>query len=139
MISAPYACAARASTWVKPPLPPLWKRPRAEVAVVLTHRVEQQHQAGALRHRADLGADDARRGQVALEDVALEVVVEEVGDAAGEQPDQVLDDLRLGTTQVAGELGEVCQVLRVDLPKMFGGRLSNSGLTSWQTRSMSYS
>ena len=24
MISAPYACAARASTWVKPPLPPLW-------------------------------------------------------------------------------------------------------------------
>ena len=23
-ISAPYACAARASTWVKPPLPPLW-------------------------------------------------------------------------------------------------------------------
>ena len=23
-ISAPYAVAARASTWVKPPLPPLW-------------------------------------------------------------------------------------------------------------------
>ena len=23
-ISAPKACAARASTWVKPPLPPLW-------------------------------------------------------------------------------------------------------------------
>ena len=26
-----------------------------------------------------------------------------------------------------------------DLPKMFGGTLSSSGLTTWQTRSMSYS
>ena len=25
LISAPNACAARASTWVRPPLPPLWK------------------------------------------------------------------------------------------------------------------
>ena len=71
----------------------LVERPGAEVPVVLAHRVEEQHQAGALRHRADLGADDARRGDVALEDVALEVVVEEVGGAAGEQPDQVVHDL----------------------------------------------
>ena len=81
------------------------------MAVVLAHRVEEQHQAGALRHRADLGADDARRREVALEDVALEVVVEEVGGAAGEQPDQVVHDLRLDAAQVRGQLGQVVEVL----------------------------
>ena len=37
----------------------LVERPRAEVPVVLAHLVEQQHQPGARRHRADLVADDA--------------------------------------------------------------------------------
>jgi hypothetical protein len=73
----------------------LVERPGAELPVVLAQRVVEQHEAGALRARPDLGADDARAGQVALEDLRLEVVVEEVGGAAGQQPDGVVEDVRL--------------------------------------------
>ena len=66
-ISAPNDSAARASTWVKPPLPPLWNAHEPRLAVVLAHLVEEQHQPGAGRHRADLRADDARGGVVALD------------------------------------------------------------------------
>ena len=56
----------------------LVERPRAEVAVVLAHLVEEQHQPGAGRHRPDLRADDARGGVEALDRLVLEVVVEPV-------------------------------------------------------------
>ena len=39
----------------------LVEAPGAVVAVLLAHQVEEQHQPGALRHRADLVADDAGR------------------------------------------------------------------------------
>ena len=89
----------------------LVERPGPEVPVVLAERVVEQHQPGALRHRPDLGADDPRGGDVALEDVALEVVVEEVGGAAGEQPDQVVDHLLVDTAEVLDQLGGLREVL----------------------------
>ena len=109
----------------------LVERPRAEVAVVLAHLVEQQHQPGARRHRADLGADDAGRRVVALDGVVLEVVVEPVGGAAGEQPDDVVHAPsarrrrggRAATATSAWSSGS--------LPKTLGGALSNSGWTAW--------
>ncbi len=94
------------------PVAALVERPGAEVPVVLPHRVVEQHQPGALRHRAHPGPDDAGRGDVALEDVALEVVVEEVRRAAGEHPDEVVHDLRLHTAEVRDQLGGRLQVLR---------------------------
>ena len=66
--------------------------PRPELAVVLAERVVEQDQPRALRARPDLGPDDARRGEVALDDLRLEVVVEEVGRAAGQQADGVVED-----------------------------------------------
>ena len=138
MISAPYACAARASTWVNPPLPPLWNDQAPKCPSCSPERVVEQHQPGALGHRSDLGAGDPRGGDVALEDVALEVVVEEVGGAAGEQPDQVVDHLLVDAAEVLQQLGDVLRSSG-DLPKMFGGTLSSSGLTTWQTRSTSCS
>ena len=55
--------------------------PGPELAVVLTDRVVQQHKPGSLRPRPDLGADDRRRRDVALHDIRVEVVIEEVGGA----------------------------------------------------------
>ena len=112
-ISAPYASAARASTWVKPPLPPLWNAHEPEVAVVLAHLVEQQHQPGAGRHRPDLGADDARGGVEALDRLVLEVVLEPVRGAAGEQPDDVVHHLLLDATEVVEQPRHVGLVLGV--------------------------
>ena len=90
----------------------LVERPGAEVPVVLAERVVQQHQPGPLRHRPDLGPDDARGRDVALEDVALEVVVEEVGGAAGDEPHQVVDDLLVDTAEVLHQVRGLRQVLR---------------------------
>ena len=112
-ISAPNDCAARASTWVNPPLPPLVEGPRAELAVVLADRVVEQHQPGALRVRPDLGPDDARRGEVALQDVRLEVVVEEVGGAAGQQPDRVVERPLVHAPEPRTERGQRQQLVRV--------------------------
>ena len=56
----------------------LVERPRPELAVMLAQQVVEQHEAAPLRVGPDLRADDRRRGEVPLEDVALEVVVEEV-------------------------------------------------------------
>ncbi len=112
MISAPKAWAARASTWVKPPLPPLWNAHEPKWPSCSPIEWNSRTRPGPLRHRADLGADDAGRGEVALEDVALEVVVEEVGRAAGEHPDRVVHDLLLGAAQVTGQPGQVVEVLR---------------------------
>ena len=71
----------------------LVEAPHAVLAVVLAHRVVEEDEAGTRRHRADLGADDAGRGDEALEDVALEVVVEEVRGRPGEEPHEVVHHL----------------------------------------------
>ena len=71
----------------------------------------QQDEPGPLGHRPDLGPDDPRGRDVALEDVALEVVVQEVRGAAGEEPDQVVDHLLVDTAQVLHDFGGLQQVL----------------------------
>ena len=76
----------------EPAVPLLVEGPCTELAVVLTDRVVEQHEPRPLRARADLRPDDARRSQVALQQLGLEVVVEEVGGAAGQQPDGVVED-----------------------------------------------
>ena len=78
---------------------------------MLAHVVEQQHEPRPLRHRPDLGADDARRRQPALEDRRLEVVVEEVGGAAGEQPHEVVQHARLDAAHVPRQIGQLGQSL----------------------------
>ena len=91
----------------------LVERPRAEVAVVLAHLVEQQHQARAGRHRADLGADDRRRGVVALDRLVLEVVLEPVRGAAGEQPHHVVHGLPVDPAEVVDQPLHVDGVLGI--------------------------
>src|SRR6185503_5711962 len=71
----------------------LVERPRAELAVVLAEDVIQEDEPRALRVRPDLRPDDRRRREIALEDLRLEVVVEEVRCAAGEQADRIVKDL----------------------------------------------
>ncbi len=94
----------------------LVERPRPELAVVLAEDVVQQHEPRPLRVRPDLGADDRRRGQVALQDVGLEVVVEEVGGAAGQQPDRVVEDLLVEPLEPAAEVRQGDQLLGVVAP-----------------------
>ena len=111
---------------------PLVERPRPHLAVVLAEDVIEQDQPGALRVRPDLGADDARRGEVALEDVRLEVVVEEVGGRAGQQPDGVVDDLLVELAEALAEgrqgdqlLGIVAEDVRRDLVEQRLDRLDD--------------
>src|SRR3990172_8249092 len=77
-ISTPNDSAALARSGGEAPLARLGEGQGPELAVVLAHEVVEQDQPRALRVRPDLGPDDARGGKVALEDVRLEVVVEEV-------------------------------------------------------------
>ena len=91
----------------------LVERPGAELAVVLAQRVVEQHEPRALRARPDLGADDAGAREVALEDVGLEVVVEEVGGAAGQQPDGVVEGALVHPAEPPAQLREREELLRV--------------------------
>ena len=84
----------------------LVERPGPHLAVVLAEDVVQQDEPRALRVRPDLRPDDRRRGEVALEDVRLEVVVEEVGRRAGQQADGVVEDLLV---ELAEARPERCQ------------------------------
>ena len=90
----------------EPAVAALVERPRAELAVVLAEQVVQQHEAAPLRVRPDLGPDDRRRGEIALEDVALEVVVEEVGRRPGQQPDRVVEHVLGQRLEPGAEPGE---------------------------------
>ena len=91
----------------------LVERPGPELAVVLAEDVVQQDEPRALRVRPDLRADDRRRGHVALEDVRLEVVVEEVGRRAGQQPDRVVEDLLVELAEARAERGQRDELLGV--------------------------
>ena len=97
----------------EPAVAALVERPRAEVAVVLAHLVEQQHQPGARRHRADLGADDAGGGVEALDRLVLEVVLEPVRRAAGQQAYDVVHHLLLDAAEVVEQPRDVGLVLGV--------------------------
>ena len=97
----------------EPAVAALVERPRPELAVVLAEDVIQQDEPGALRVRTDLGADDRGRREVALQDVRLEVVVEEVGGAAGQQPDGVVEDLLVEPLEPAAEVGQRDELLGV--------------------------
>ena len=91
----------------------LVERPGAHLAIVLTEDVVQQDEPRALRIRPDLGADDARRGQVALQDVRLEVVVQEVGGRAGQQADRVMEHLAVHLSEALAEGRQRDELLRV--------------------------
>ena len=80
---------------------------------MLAHLVEEQHQPGARRHRPDLGADDARRGVVALDRLVLEVVLQPVRRAAGEQAYDVVHHLLLDAAEVVEQPVDVGLVLGV--------------------------
>ncbi len=75
----------------EPAVAALVERPGAELAVVLAQRVKEQHEPRALRARSDRGADGPGARELALEDVGLEVVVQEVRGAAGQQPHGVVE------------------------------------------------
>ena len=87
--------------------------PRPEHAVVLPDRVVQQHEPRALRARPDLRADDARRGEVALQQLGIEVVVEEVGGAAGQEPDRVVQHALVELAEARPDPGEGEELLGV--------------------------
>jgi hypothetical protein len=96
----------------------LVERPGAEVPVVLAHLVEQQHQSGTGRHRPDLRADDAGRRVEALDGRVLEVVLDPVRGAAGQQPDDVVHHLPVDTAEVVEQplhVGLVLGVLAEDV------------------------
>ncbi len=105
----------------------LVERPGAHLAIVLAEDVVEQDEAGTLRVGADLGADDARRGEVALEDVRLEVVVQEVGRRAGQQPDGVVEDLAVHLPEALAERGQGDQLLGI-VAEEVGRHLVEEGL-----------
>ncbi len=87
--------------------------PRPELAVVLADRVVEQHETRSLRARPDLGPDDARAREIALEQVGLEVVVEEVRGGAGQQPDRVVEHALVHVAEARAEAGEGEELLGV--------------------------
>ena len=111
----------------EPAIALLVERPRPELAVVLAEQVVEQHEPGALRVRPDPRADDRGRGHVALEDVRLEVVVEEVRRRAGEQPDRVVEDLPVQLPEARAQRGQADQLLGVVAPEV-GRRLVHQRL-----------
>ncbi len=123
---------------MKPPLPCLWNDQAPDLAVVLAEDVIEEHEPRSLRVGPDLRPDDARRGEVALDDVRLEVVVEEVGGRAGQQPDRVVErpcgrrpeTVRPSAARAMSSSGSSL--------KMSGGTSSRSGLMSWMTFSTSW-
>ena len=99
-ISTPTGAPRRASASLIAPMPPMaW--PHAALAVHLAEAVVQQHIGGARVERAGVVADHRVETERRLDRFGLEPVVEPVGRAAGEQPEQValrfhveLSDLR---------------------------------------------
>ena len=114
----------------EPAVAALVERPRAELAVVLAQQVVQQHEAAPLRVRPDLGADDRRRGEVPLEDVALEVVVEEVGGGAGQQPHRVVEHVLGQRLEPGAEPPASASSSSGSSLNRFGGGVSISGLSA---------
>ena len=127
LISTPNALRCPGEDLREPAVALLVERPRPELAVVLAEQVVQQHEPGALRVRPDPRADDRGRGHVALEDVRLEVVVEEVRRRAGEQPDRVVEDLPIELPEARAERGEADELLGVVAPEV-GRRLVHERL-----------
>ena len=137
-ISAPNDSAARASTWVKPPFPPLWKAHVPNSPSCSPREWKSSTSPRALRARPDLRADDRRRGQVALEQRRLEVVVQEVGGAAGEQPHRVVQRPLVQAAQPRAQRPPAPTSSSGSSLNGSGGTVSSSGLIAWQTRSRSW-
>ena len=112
-ISAPIRRGRPREHLGEPAVALLVERPGAELAVVLAQRVEEEHEAGPLRARPDLGADDAGARQVALDDLGLEVVVEEVRGAAGQQPDGVVQGALVHAAEPPAQLRQREELLGV--------------------------
>ena len=85
----------------------LVERPRAEVPSCSPMLWNSSTRPEPCDIGPTLRADDARRREPALDDVGLEVVVEEVGGAAGQQADEVVQHVGLDAAQVLGEVGEL--------------------------------
>ena len=112
LISAPNDWAARASTCVKPPLPPLWNAhdPRLPSCSPMLWNSSTRPDP------CDIGPtlvpmmpdDDSQPLRIG----GLEVVVEEVGGAAGEQPHEVVQHARLDAAHVPRQIGELGQPFR---------------------------
>jgi hypothetical protein len=90
---------------------------------VLADGVIEQHEPRALRSWPNLGADDARRGEVALEDVRLEIVVEEVRGAAGQQADDVVEDALVHRSEARAQRRQRQQLLRIVAEEVRRGRV----------------
>ena len=90
--------------------------PGARHAVELAERVVEQVVGGARGARAGPDADDAGRGERALEPVVLEPVVEQVADRHREDADQVVDvarpKARAARAGLAQQRQEVAGLLR---------------------------
>ena len=121
----------------EPAVAALVERPRAELAVVLAQQVVQQHEAAPLRVRPDLRPDDRRRREVSLEDVALEVVVEEVGGRARQQPDRVVEHVLRQRLEPARAPASASSSSGSSLNR-FGGGASSRGLSACRTLFMSW-
>ena len=98
---------------MNPPLPCLWKAHAPNSPSCSPSRWYSRTSPEPCEYGPTFVPMIARRGQVALEDVRLEVVVEEVRGRAGQQPDGVVEDLLVHAPEARAEGGEPDQLLRV--------------------------
>ena len=84
--------------------------PGSAEAVMLAHGEVEPVDARPRRHRPELDADARGRADRRLDDVGLEVVVDEVGDASREQADGVVQELLVGIAEMLDEPGHALGV-----------------------------
>ena len=98
---------------MKPPLPPLWKAHAPNSPSCSPIEWYSSTSPEPCERGPTLVPMIARRREVALEDVRLEVVVEEVGGAAGQQPDGVVQRPLVHPPEPRAERGQREQLLGV--------------------------
>ena len=88
--------------------------PGAHRAVDAAHVVMQQHVGGARRARPERGADDRAAAQVRLDDLALEVLLEHVGAAHGEEAQRVVHARLAELVEMLAEEQQLLEVARLE-------------------------
>ena len=91
--------------------------PGADIAVHITHHVMQQDIGGARGVDTQCGTDDAGAGHGGLDQVILEIVLEKVGGAHGEEADVFI---QFALTQLPELLGQVQEFPDVAWPERCG-------------------
>jgi hypothetical protein len=84
--------------------------PGADRAVDVAHVVMQQHVRRTRRVHAHGGTDDAAPGEVRFDQVGLEVLAEEVGDAHRVEADHVVDDLLAELRELLAEIDHLADI-----------------------------